>query len=56
MKAAYICVVRCTVLSSIPKPESAKVRFAFGQRLQSLRLEEIDGTLYFAEKHLTLID
>ncbi|MDD5578187.1 MAG: Rieske 2Fe-2S domain-containing protein [Methylobacter sp.] len=28
----------------------------FGQRLQSLRLEEIDGILYFAEKHLTLID
>ena len=27
-----------------------------GQRLQSLRLKEIDGALYFAEKHLTLID
>ena len=27
-----------------------------GERLQALRLQEIDGVLYFSEKHLALID
>jgi len=39
-----------------PKTGECQSPVCFGQRLQSLRLEEFDGTLYFTEKHLTLID
>jgi nitrite reductase/ring-hydroxylating ferredoxin subunit len=39
-----------------PKTGECQSPVCFGQRLQALRLEEIDGTLYFAEKHLALID
>jgi len=50
--------LRCSMHGFIfdPKTGECKSPVCFGQRLQSLRLEEIDGTLYFAEKHLTLID
>jgi nitrite reductase/ring-hydroxylating ferredoxin subunit len=50
--------LRCSMHGFIfdPKTGECQSPVCFGQRLQSLRLEEIDGTLYFAEKHLTLID
>lgn len=50
--------LRCSMHGFIfdPKTGECQSPVCFGQRLQALRLEEIDGTLYFAEKHLTLID
>ena len=50
--------LRCSMYGFIfdPKTGECQSPVCFGQRLQALRLEEIDGTLYFAEKHLTLID
>ncbi|MCX7092267.1 MAG: Rieske 2Fe-2S domain-containing protein [Methylobacter sp.] len=50
--------LRCSMHGFIfdPKTGECQSPVCFGQRLQALRLEEIDGTVYFAEKHLTLID
>jgi len=50
--------LRCSMHGFIfdPKTGECQSPVCLGQRLQALRLEEIDGTLYFAEKHLTLID
>ena len=50
--------LRCSMHGFIfdPKTGECQSPVCYGQRLQALRLEEIDGALYFAEKHLTLID
>lgn len=50
--------LRCSMHGFIfdPKTGECQSPVCFGQRLQSLRLEEIDDILYFAEKHLALID
>ena len=50
--------LRCSMHGFIfdPKTGECQSPVCFGQHLQALRLEEMDGTLYFAEKHLTLID
>jgi nitrite reductase/ring-hydroxylating ferredoxin subunit len=50
--------LRCSMHGFIFDPTTGECQspVCLGQRLQSLRLEEDDGTLYFAEKHLTLID
>ena len=50
--------LRCSMHGFIfdPKTGECQSPVCLGQRLQALRLEEIDGTLYFAEKHLTLVD
>ena len=52
------CYLRCSMHGFIfdPKTGECLSPVCFGQRLQTLRLEECDGTLYFAEKHLALID
>ena len=49
-------LLRCSMHGFVfdPKTGECQSPVCYGQRLQSLRLEEIDGTLYFAEKHLTL--
>jgi nitrite reductase/ring-hydroxylating ferredoxin subunit len=48
--------LRCSMHGFIfdPKTGECQSPVCLGQRLQSLRLEEIEGVLYFAEKHLTL--
>jgi len=50
--------LRCSMHGFIfdPKTGECQSPVCKGQRLQALRLEEVDDTLYFAEKHLTLID
>lgn len=50
--------LRCSMHGFIfdPKTGECQSPVCLGQRLQSLRLEAIDGVLYFAEKHLTLRD
>ncbi len=50
--------LRCSMHGFIfdPKTGACQSPVCFGQRLQALRLEEIDGIVYFSEKHLTLID
>lgn len=50
--------LRCSMHGFIfdPKTGECQSPVCFGQRLQSLRMEESDGIIYFAEKHLTLID
>jgi len=50
--------LRCSMHGFIFEPTTGECQspVCLGQHLQSLRLEEINGTLYFAEKHLTLID
>jgi nitrite reductase/ring-hydroxylating ferredoxin subunit len=50
--------LRCSMHGFIfdPKMGACQSPVCFGQRLQALRLEEVDGIFYFAEKHLTLID
>ena len=50
--------LRCSMHGFIFDPKTGECRspVCFGQRLQALRLKEIDGALYFAEKHLTLIE
>ena len=50
--------LRCSMHGFIfdPKTGECQSPVCFGQRLQALRLEEVDGTFYFAEKHLTLSD
>jgi nitrite reductase/ring-hydroxylating ferredoxin subunit len=48
--------LRCSMHGFIfaPKTGECQSPVCFGQRLQALRLENNDGLLYFAEKHLTL--
>lgn len=50
--------LRCSMHGFIfdPKTGECQSPVCKGQRLQALRLEEVDDTLYFAEKHLVLID
>jgi nitrite reductase/ring-hydroxylating ferredoxin subunit len=50
--------LRCSMHGFIfdPKTGECQSPVCFGQRLQALRLEEVGGIIYFAEKHLTLID
>jgi nitrite reductase/ring-hydroxylating ferredoxin subunit len=50
--------LRCSMHGFIfePKTGACQSPVCFGQRLQALRVEEIDGAIYFAEKHLLLID
>lgn len=50
--------LRCSMHGFIfdPKTGECQSPVCLGQRLQSLRLEEMDDMVYFAEKHLTLID
>jgi len=50
--------LRCSMHGFIfdPKTGECQSPVCYGQRLQTLRLEEVDDTLYFAEKHLVLID
>jgi nitrite reductase/ring-hydroxylating ferredoxin subunit len=47
--------LRCSMHGFIfdPKTGECQSPVCLGQHLHSLRLEEIDGELYFAEKHLT---
>ncbi|MCX7086946.1 MAG: Rieske 2Fe-2S domain-containing protein [Methylococcales bacterium] len=49
--------LRCSMHGFIfdPKTGECQSPVCFGQRLQALRLKEIDGSLYFAEKHLNVI-
>ena len=51
-------LLRCSMHGFIfdPKTGECQSPVCLGQRLQPLRLQEIEGTLYFAEKHLALID
>ncbi len=50
--------LRCSMHGFIfdPKTGECQSPVCLGQRLQTLRLHEMDGDIYFAEKHLTLID
>lgn len=50
--------LRCSMHGFIfdPKTGECQSPVCLGQRLHSLRLQDINGTLYFSEKHLTLID
>lgn len=50
--------LRCSMHGFIFEPTTGECQspVCLGQRLQALRLEEIDGVLYFADKHLTLVD
>lgn len=50
--------LRCSMHGFIfdPKTGECQSPVCLGQRLQSLRVEEIDGVIFFSEKHLTLID
>lgn len=49
--------LRCSMHGFIfdPKTGECQSPVCQGQRLQSLRLKEMDGRLYFAEKHLMLM-
>jgi nitrite reductase/ring-hydroxylating ferredoxin subunit len=48
--------LRCSMHGFIFEPKTGECQspVCLGQRLQALRLTEIDGMLFFAEKHLTL--
>ncbi len=50
--------LRCSMHGFIfdPKTGECQSPVCLGQRLQALRLEEVDGVLFFTEKHLTLIE
>lgn len=50
--------LRCSMHGFVfdPKTGECQSPVCYGQRLQAIRVEEIDGTIYFAEKHLTLIE
>jgi nitrite reductase/ring-hydroxylating ferredoxin subunit len=49
--------LRCSMHGFIFEPTTGECQspVCFGQRLQGLRLKEIDGLLYFAEKHLNFV-
>jgi len=48
--------LRCSMHGFIfdPKTGECQSPVCYGQRLQVLRVQEIDSIIYFAEKHLTL--
>ena len=48
--------LRCSMHGFVfdPKTGECQSPVCFGQRLQTLRLQELDGVFYFAEKHLIL--
>ncbi|RIZ69639.1 MAG: Rieske (2Fe-2S) protein [Methylococcales bacterium] len=48
--------LRCSMHGFVfdPKTGECQSPVCLGQRLQALRLQEIDSVFYFAEKHLTL--
>lgn len=50
--------LRCSMHGFVfdPKTGECQSPVCLGQRLQALRLKEIDGKLYFAEKHLVLME
>jgi nitrite reductase/ring-hydroxylating ferredoxin subunit len=50
--------LRCSMHGFIFEPTTGECQspVCLGQRLQSLRLEEMNGLVYFAEKHLSLVD
>ncbi len=50
--------LRCSMHGFIFDPTTGECQspVCLGQRLQALRLQQHDGILYFAEKHLTPID
>jgi nitrite reductase/ring-hydroxylating ferredoxin subunit len=50
--------LRCSMHGFIFEPKTGECLspVCLGQRLQALRLQEIDGVVYFAEKHLALIE
>jgi nitrite reductase/ring-hydroxylating ferredoxin subunit len=50
--------LRCSMHGFIFEPTTGECQspVCLGQHLQALKLEEIDGIVYFAEKHLTLGD
>lgn len=50
--------LRCSMHGFIfdPKTGECLSPVCLGQRLQALKLQELDGTLYFAEKHLILLE
>ena len=50
--------LRCSMHGFLfdPKSGACLSPVCFGQSLQAIRLQESDGVLYFAEKHLTLSD
>jgi len=51
-------LLRCSMHGFVfdPKTGECQSPVCLGQRLQSLRLQEIDGILFFAEKHLMLAE
>lgn len=50
--------LRCSMHGFVfdPKTGECQSPVCYGQRLQAIRVEEIGGDIYFAEKHLTLIE
>jgi nitrite reductase/ring-hydroxylating ferredoxin subunit len=50
--------LRCSMHGFIFEPTTGECQspVCLGQHLQALRIEEIEGMLYFAEKHLTMMD
>lgn len=50
--------LRCSMHGFIFEPTTGECQspVCLGQHLQALRLQELDGTLYFAEKHLALVE
>ena len=50
--------LRCSMHGFVfdPKTGECQSPVCFGQRLQALRLHELEGVFYFAEKHLTLME
>jgi nitrite reductase/ring-hydroxylating ferredoxin subunit len=50
--------LRCSMHGFIFEPKTGECQspVCLGQHLQSLKLEEIDGYVYFAEKHLSLVE
>lgn len=50
--------LRCSMHGFIfdPKTGECQSPVCLGQRLQALRLEQIDDVFYFAQKHLNLVD
>ncbi|MDD2722895.1 MAG: Rieske 2Fe-2S domain-containing protein [Methylovulum sp.] len=51
-------LLRCSMHGFVfdPKTGECQSPVCLGQRLQALRLQESDGILFFAEKHLVLAD
>ena len=50
--------LRCSMHGFIFEPTTGECQspVCFGQRLQALRLKEVDGVLFFVEKQLSFVD